>query len=322
MKILVTGAAGFIGYHLIKKILNKNKKVIGIDNINSYYDTNLKKDRINNLKKYKNFSFFKIDLSNYKKLNDIVKKNKINIIIHLAAQAGVRYSIKYPRTYFKSNLEGFFNILEISKDNKVKHLIYASTSSVYGDSKKFPLNENDRTDQPLSFYAATKKSNEVMAHSYSHIYKLPCTGVRFFTVYGPFGRPDMALFKFTKNIINNHSIELFNNGKHLRDFTYVDDIVDGIYSLINKQSKKTIPYEIFNIGNGTPKKLLDYLKYIEKSLNKKSKTKRLPLQVGDVVKTHSNINKLRKYTGYRPKTNIKIGIEKFIEWYKDYYKIN
>ncbi len=322
MKILVTGAAGFIGYHLIKKILNKNKKVIGIDNINSYYDTNLKKDRINNLKKYKKFSFYKIDLSNYKKLNDIVKKNKINIIIHLAAQAGVRYSIKYPRTYFKSNLEGFFNILEISKDNKVKHLIYASTSSVYGDSKKFPLNENDRTDQPLSFYAATKKSNEVMAHSYSHIYKLPCTGVRFFTVYGPFGRPDMALFKFTKNIINNHSIELFNNGKHLRDFTYVDDIVDGIYSLINKQSKKTIPYEIFNIGNGTPKKLLDYLKYIEKNLKKKSKTKRLPLQVGDVVKTHSNINKLKKYTGYKPKTNIKIGIEKFIEWYKDYYKIS
>ena len=322
MQILVTGAAGFIGYHLIKKILNKNKKVIGIDNINSYYDTNLKKDRINNLKKSKKFSFYKIDLSNYKKLNDIVKKNKINIIIHLAAQAGVRYSIKYPRTYFKSNLEGFFNILEISKDNKIKHLIYASTSSVYGDSNKFPLKENDRTDQPLSFYAATKKSNEVMAHSYSYIYKLPCTGVRFFTVYGPFGRPDMALFKFTKNIINNHSVELFNNGKHLRDFTYVDDIVDGIYSLINKQSKKTTPYEIFNIGNGTSKKLLDYLKYIEKSLKKISKTKKLPLQVGDVVKTHSDINKLKKYIGYRPKTNIKIGIEKFIEWYKDYYKVN
>ncbi|MDA9742498.1 NAD-dependent epimerase/dehydratase family protein [Pelagibacteraceae bacterium] len=322
MSILVTGAAGFIGFHLIKKILNKNKKVFGIDNINNYYDTNLKKDRINNLKKNKNFYFYKVDLSNYKKLNDIIKKNKINIIIHLAAQAGVRYSIKNPRTYFKSNLEGFFNILEISRDNKIKHLIYASTSSVYGDSKKFPLNENDRTDEPLSFYAATKKSNEVMAHSYSYIYKLPCTGVRFFTVYGPFGRPDMALFKFTKNIINNHPIELYNSGNHLRDFTYVDDIVDGIYSLINKQSKKTIPYQIFNIGNGTPKKLLDYLKYIEKNLKKISKTKRLPLQVGDIVKTHSNINKLKKYTGYKPKTNIKIGIQKFIEWYKDYYRIN
>ena len=322
MSILVTGAAGFIGYHLIEKILNKNKKVIGIDNINTYYDINLKKDRVKNLKKNKKFSFYKVDLSNYKKINNIVKKNNIKILIHLAAQAGVRYSITNPRSYFNSNLEGFFNILEVSRDNKIKHLIYASTSSVYGDSKKFPLNENDRTDKPLSFYAATKKSNEVMAHSYSYIYKLPCTGVRFFTVYGPFGRPDMALFKFTKNIINNHTIELFNNGNHFRDFTYVDDIVDGIYLLINKKSKKTIPYEIFNIGNGTPKKLIDYLKHIEKNLKKISKTKRLPLQVGDVVKTHSNINKLKKYTGYKPKTNIKIGIEKFIEWYKDYYRIN
>ncbi len=322
MSILVTGAAGFIGYHLIEKTLNKNKYVIGIDNINSYYDIKLKKDRIKNLKKNKKFSFYKTDLSNYKKLNNIVKKNKIKIIIHLAAQAGVRYSIKNTRTYFKSNLEGFFNILEVSRHNKIKHLIYASTSSVYGDSKKFPLNENDRTDQPLSFYAATKKSNEVMAHSYSYIYNLPCTGVRFFTVYGPFGRPDMALFKFTKNIINNHPIELYNNGNHLRDFTYVDDIVDGIYSLINKQSKKTIPYEIFNIGNGKSKKLLDYLKHIEKNLNKIPKTKKLPLQVGDIIKTHSNINKLKKYTGYKPKTSIKIGISRFIEWYKDYYRIN
>ncbi len=322
MSILVTGAAGFIGYHLTKKTLNKNKEVIGIDNINSYYDISLKKDRINKLKKNKKFSFYKVDLSNYKKLNNIVKKNKIKIIVHLAAQAGVRYSIKNPRTYFKSNLEGFFNILEVSRHNKIKHLIYASTSSVYGDSKKFPLNENDRTDQPLSFYAATKKSNEIMAHSYSYIYNLPSTGVRFFTVYGPFGRPDMALFKFTKNIINNHPIELFNNGNHLRDFTYVDDIIDGIYSLINKQSKKTIPYEIFNIGNGTPKKLLEYLKHIEKNLNKISKTKKLPLQVGDILKTHSNINKLKNYTGYKPKTNIKIGISKFIEWYKDYYRVN
>tara|TARA_B100000963_G_scaffold38253_2_gene28544 strand:+ start:1454 stop:2425 length:972 start_codon:yes stop_codon:yes gene_type:complete len=321
MSILITGAAGFIGYHIIKKNLNNNKKVIGIDNINSYYDIDLKKNRVNNLKKNKNFSFYKVDLSNFKKLNYIVKKNNIKIIIHLAAQAGVRYSIKNPRTYFNSNLEGFFNILEVSRYNKIKHLIYASTSSVYGDSKKFPLNENDKTDKPLSFYAATKKSNEIMAHCYSYVYKLPCTGVRFFTVYGPYGRPDMALFKFTKNIIDNHPIELFNNGNHLRDFTYVDDVVDGIYSLINKQSKKNIPYEIFNIGNGTPKKLIDYLKHIEKNLNKVSKIKRLPLQVGDIVKTHSNINKLKKFTGYRPKTNIKIGIEKFIEWYKDYYKI-
>ena len=322
MTILITGSAGFIGYHVTKKILNKNIKVIGIDNINNYYDINLKKNRIKDLKKNKKFFFYKVDLSNYKKLDNIVKNKKIKIIIHLAAQAGVRYSIKNPRIYFKSNLEGFFNILEISRHNNIKHLIYASTSSVYGDSKKFPLSEINRTDQPLSFYAATKKSNEVMAHSYSYIYKLPCTGVRFFTVYGPYGRPDMALFKFTKNILNNHPIELYNNGNHFRDFTYVDDIVDGIYSLIEKQSKKTIPYEIFNIGNGTPKKLLDYLKHIEKNLNKISKTKKLPLQTGDIVKTHSNINKLKKYTGYKPKTNIKIGISRFIEWYKDYYRAN
>ena len=322
MTILITGSAGFIGYHVTKKILNKNIKVIGIDNINNYYDINLKKNRIKDLKKNKKFFFYKVDLSNYKKIDNIVKNKKIKIIIHLAAQAGVRYSIKNPRTYFKSNLEGFFNILEISRHNNIKHLIYASTSSVYGDSKKFPLSEIYRTDQPLSFYAATKKSNEVMAHSYSYIYKLPCTGVRFFTVYGPFGRPDMALFKFTKHILNNQPIDLYNKGNHFRDFTYVDDIVDGIYSLIKKQSKKSIPYEIFNIGNGTPKKLLDYLKHIERNLNKISKTNKLPLQVGDIVKTHSNINKLKKYTGYKPKTNIKIGISRFIEWYKDYYRTN
>ncbi len=321
MTILITGSAGFIGYHLTKKILNKKTEVIGIDNINNYYDIKLKKNRINDLKKNKKFSFFKIDLSEYKKINNIVKNKKIKIIIHLAAQAGVRHSIKNPRSYFKSNLEGFFNILEISRHNNIKHLIYASTSSVYGESKKFPLSEIDVTDKPISFYAATKKSNEIMAYSYSHIYKLPSTGVRFFTVYGPFGRPDMSLFKFTKNILNNKPIELFNKGNHLRDFTYVDDVVDGIYSLIKKQSKKNIPYEIFNIGNGKPRKLLDYLKYIEKNLNKVSKVKKKPLQAGDIIKTHSNVNKLKKYTGYKPKTNINTGVSKFIEWYKEYYKI-
>ena len=212
--------------------------------------------------------------------------------------------------------------MEISRHNKIKHLIYGSTSSVYGDSKKFPLREENITDFPLSFYAATKKSNEVMAHSYSYIYKLPCTGVRFFTVYGPFGRPDMALFKFTNNIIQNKSIELYNKGNHVRDFTYVDDVVDGIYSLIKKPPKKYIPYEIFNIGNGNPKKLIDYLKNIEKYLNKATKIKQLPHQAGDIIKTHSSINKIKKYTGYKPKININTGIKKFIEWYKDYYKIN
>ena len=319
MTILITGSAGFIGYHLAKKILNNNKAVIGIDNINNYYDVNLKKNRIKDLKKNKKFFFYKIDLCQYEKLNYLVKNKRIKIIIHLAAQAGVRYSFKNPRIYFKSNLEGFFNILEVSRYNKIKHLIYASTSSVYGNSKKFPSSENDNTDQPLSFYAATKKSNEVMAHSYSHIYNLPSTGVRFFTVYGPMGRPDMALFKFTKNINNNRSIELFNKGRHFRDFTYIDDIIDGVHSLIYKQSKKKIPHEIYNIGNGNPKKLLEYLKYIENYLNKTPKIKKKSLQVGDIVKTHSNIKKLQIYAGYKPKTNINVGIKKFIEWYKEYY---
>ncbi len=322
MNILVTGAAGFIGYHLTFRLLNNKINVIGIDNVNQYYDTKLKKDRIKLLKNFKNFNFYKVDLINYKKIDNIIKNYKIKYIIHLAAQAGVRYSIKKPKSYFKSNLEGFFNILELSKNNKIKHLIFASTSSVYGNSKKFPLKEETNTDRPLSFYAATKKSNEIMAHSYSFIHKLPCTAVRFFTVYGPLGRPDMALFKFTKNIIENKPIQLFNNGNHVRDFTYIDDIVEGIYLLIKKQSKKNIPYEIYNIGNGNPKKLIDYLNQIELNLKNKSKIKKLPLQIGDVVKTHADITKLKRQTNYKAKINIKKGIANFIEWYKEYYKVN
>ncbi len=323
MKILVTGCAGFIGYHFTNNILSKrNISVIGIDNINDYYDVNIKKNRLKNLKLKKNFTFYKIDLLEFNKLNKLIKKNKIKYIIHLAAQAGVRFSIENPRTYFDNNIKGFFNILEISKINNIKHLIYASTSSVYGDNKEFPLSEEYKTDSPLSFYAASKKTNEVMAHSYSYIYKIPSTGVRFFTVYGPFGRPDMALFKFTKNILNNKQIELFNGGLHVRDFTYVDDIINGIISIINRPSKKEIPYNIFNIGNGKPKKLLDYLKNIEKYLNKKAKIKKLPIQTGDIVKTHADIKKLKKYSNYVPRTNIEKGILKFIDWYKEYYKID
>ena len=322
MNILLTGAAGFIGFHLSKKLLsNNNIKVIGLDSLNNYYDVKLKKDRIKILSKFKNFYFKKIDLKNYNDLKKIYQTYKINYVVHLAAQAGVRHSIKKPRVYFKNNFEAFFNILDLSKDFKVKHFLFASTSSVYGDNKKFPLKEEYNTDKPLSFYAASKKSNEVMAHSYSYIYKLPCTGVRFFTVYGPFGRPDMALFKFTQNILNNKSIELFNKGNHLRDFTYVDDIVEGIFSLINKKSQNSIPYDIFNIGNGSSKQLKEYLKYIEINLRKTVKIKKLPLQIGDIIKTHSDIKKLKKFTGYNPKTNIDVGISKFIEWYRDYYKI-
>ncbi len=321
MKILVTGCAGFIGYHLSKKLLQKKIEVFGIDNINDYYDISLKKDRLKNLKKYKNFYFYKYDLVNLKNLNNLIKKNKIKYVVHLAAQAGVRYSIQNPHSYFRSNLEGFFNILEVCKTNKIKHLIFASTSSVYGNSKKFPLKESDNTDNPLSFYAATKKSNEVMAHSYSYLYKLPCTGVRFFTVYGPYGRPDMALFKFTKNIIKNYKIDLFNYGKHIRDFTYIDDVVNALEVLVFKPSKTEIPYNIFNIGNGKPEKLLKYLRLIEKNLSKKAKISNYSIQLGDVYKTHASIMKLKKYVTFNPKFKIESGIKKFIKWYLEYYKL-
>ena len=319
MKILVTGVAGFIGFHLSKKLLNIYY-VYGIDNLNSYSNTRLKKDRISILKKNKNFKFYKLDLSNKKKINTIIKNAKIKYIIHLAAQAGVRDSIHRPEIYFRSNLEGFFNILEISKENNVKHLIFASTSSVYGENNKFPFKESFNTDKPLSFYAATKKSNEIMAYSYSNMFKLPCTAIRFFTVYGPFGRPDMALYKFTRSIFLKKEIKIFNHGKHVRDFTYIDDAIEGTISIIKKPSKKSIPFNIFNIGSGKPKKLLNFLKEIEKNFKFKAKIKNMPLQLGDVKKTHSDIQSLKKFSKFQPKTNIKDGIFKFINWYKEYYK--
>ena len=322
MKILVTGCAGFIGYHVTEYLLRNKHEVIGIDNINNYYDVKLKKSRMQILNNFKNFYFYKFDLVNDKKLNNIINKFNIKYIIHLAAQAGVRYSIENPKTYFKNNLEVFFNILEVSKKNKIKHLIFASTSSVYGENDKFPLNENEVTDKPISFYAATKKSNEVLAHSYSYIYNLPCTALRFFTVYGPYGRPDMALFKFTKNILENKNIELYNNGNHSRDFTYVDDIVSGIISILKKPKTKNTPFNIFNIGRGNSKKLKEYLISIETKLEKKAKIKKLPLQLGDIKKTHSDISSLKKYTGYKPKTDIDNGINNFVNWYLKYYNIS
>ena len=254
-----------------------------------------------------------------KKLKNNFIKNNYDIIIHLAAQAGVRHSIDKPEIYFKSNLEGFFNILDLSKQNKIKHFIFASTSSVYGNTKKFPTNEKTCTDSPLSFYAASKKSNEVLSYSYSNIYKLPCTGLRFFTVYGEYGRPDMALFKFTKSILNEKKIKLFNHGNHMRDFTYVGDIVNGIILLIKKPSKSKIPFQIFNIGKGKVEKLKTFLKIIEKNLGKKAIIENYPLQQGDVIKTHSNINKIKTKTNYKPSTSIEKGILIFLDWYKQYY---
>ena len=331
-KIYITGAAGFIGFHAAKKFLNKGIKVHGFDSMNNYYDPNLKKNRLNILKKYKNFSFTKGLLENQKILNQSVLKFKPTIIIHLAAQAGVRYSIVNPDVYLNSNIFGTFNIIKIAQKIKVKHLIIGSSSSVYGANKKIPFQEIDRSDHQISFYAATKKSTENLAHSYSSLWKLPITMLRFFTVYGPYGRPDMAYFKFTKNILKGKKIDIFNRGKMYRDYTYIDDITDGIYKLLNKapslNSKKKFkndslssvaPFRILNIGNTKKVYLLDFINTLEKELGKKIKKNYMPMQKGDVHSTLSDSSLLKRITGYNPKTNYKTGIKKFIKWYLNYY---
>lgn len=322
MNILITGSAGFIGYHLALRLLNNSKhKIFGIDNINSYYDVSLKKKRLNQLKKFSNFKFYKLDISDTLKIHNNFLKNKYDIVVNLAAQAGVRYSIENPEKYFDSNLKGFFNILESSRKEKIKHLIFASTSSVYGNTSKFPLKESFETDKPLSFYAATKKSNEVMAYSYSHIYKMPITGLRFFTVYGPFGRPDMSLYKFTESIINKENIKLFNNGNHVRDFTYIDDVVKSIELLINKPSKdKETPYRVLNISSNKPKSLKFFISTIEKKLGQKAKKTYKKLQLGDVKKTHGDNSIIRKITSYKKFMEFDKGIENFVNWYIKFKK--
>ena len=331
---LITGVAGFIGFHLALKLLKQNKIIVGIDNLNSYYDVNLKKSRLKILKKYPNFKFFKIDISNLKELEKIFLKKKFKKIYNLAAQAGVRYSLKKPSEYVKSNIIGFFNILELSKKYNSGYLIYASSSSVYGASKRFPFSESDYCSHPIQLYAATKRSNELMAHAYSALYNLPTAGIRFFTVYGPWGRPDQALFLFTKNILNNKKINLFNNGKHSRDFTYIDDIVDGIIKIGNKLPKKNLrwsaknpvpsfskyPFEIYNIASNRNIKLTKYVSIIEKYLGKKALINNMPLQKGDVVDVSSNINKISRSLKFRPKFNVQTGVKNFIDWYLSYYK--
>ena len=332
MKIIVTGSSGFIGFHVSKKLLGSGNKVHGIDSMNNYYDVKLKKARLAILKKYKNFSFSKVKIENSKDLGRAFKKFKPTIVIHLAAQAGVRYSIEKPRVYMDSNIIGTYNIIEIAKRLNVKHLIMASSSSVYGANKKIPFKELDKTETQMSIYAATKKSNESMAHAYSNIWKIPITMVRFFTVYGPWGRPDMALFKFTRGILNNKKIDVYNNGKMYRDFTYIDDIVNGINLLISKvPSTKQLgkykndslspiaPFRILNIGNTKKVYLLNFIKEIEKVLRKKAKRNYLPLQKGDVKQTLSNTSLLKKITNYNPKTNFKTGIRNFLDWYLEYY---
>jgi UDP-glucuronate 4-epimerase len=333
MRILITGSSGFIGFHMAKLLLDKKNIVLGIDSMNSYYDLKLKKNRYNILKKYKRFSFSKTNLENRIRIQKIFNKFNPNIVIHLAAQAGVRYSLEKPHVYLNTNIIGTFNVIEASHMNKVEHLIMASSSSVYGANTKMPFTEIDKTETQLSIYAATKKATESMAHSYSNIYKIPITMLRFFSAYGPWGRPDMALFKFTKGILNNKSIDVYNNGRMYRDFTYIDDVVKAISLLIKKKPdikhygrykndtlSKVAPYRVLNVGNTQTVYLLDFIKEIEFQLNKKAIKNFLPLQIGDVTKAISNSNLLKNLTGYTPKTDYKKGVKKFIDWYKSYYK--
>ena len=313
-KILVTGAAGFIGFHLCKSLLDDDYEILGIDNINDYYDPNLKLARLEQLKPYKNFKFEKIDIADRETLTQSFQSFKPNKVVNLAAQAGVRYSIENPYAYMDSNLVGFLNIIELCRHNDVEGLIYASSSSVYGGNEKIPFSVEDRVDNPISLYAASKKSNELIANSYSHLYGLYTTGLRYFTVYGPWGRPDMAMFIFTKKILAGEPIPVFNNGNMKRDFTYIDDIISGTRSAIDKNYKS----EIFNLGNHKSEQLMDVVNLIEKNLGEKAEIEFLPMQPGDVEKTYADIEHSTKKLGYKPTTSINEGIPQFINWFKNY----
>lgn len=334
--ILVTGSAGFIGSNLCKALLDQfsDIKIIGVDNLNDYYDVSLKEYRNENLQKYSNYSFIKGDISNKELINSIFSKYKPDIVVNLAAQAGVRYSITNPDAYINSNIIGFYNILEACRHSYddgatgVKHLVYASSSSVYGSNEKVPYSTEDKVDNPVSLYAATKKSNELFAHAYSKLYGIPSTGLRFFTVYGPAGRPDMAYFKFTNKIIKGEPIQIYNNGDMKRDFTYVDDIVKGIVSVMQKtpeKNKEGVPYKVYNIGNSSPENLLDFVNILENCLlengiiKEKVKKEFLPMQPGDVYQTFADTSDLEKDFGFKPSTSLKTGLEKFAKWYKEFY---
>ena len=351
MKVLLTGSAGFIGYHVAKSLLERGDEVYGIDSLNSYYDINLKLGRLNELgiltnqikedsisqsSKYPSFSFKKINIKNKKDLEDLFSENTFDAVCNIAAQAGVRYSLQEPMSYIDANITGFLNILENCRNHDIQNLSFASSSSVYGLNKNYPFNVIDRADHPISIYAATKRSNELMAHSYSHLFGISITGLRFFTVYGPWGRPDMALFKFTKAAFDGTTIEVYNNGDMMRDFTYIDDITKGVLSVIDKPatidetwsaedpkpSSSSAPFRIHNIGNNNPVKLIDFINAIEVATGKKIKKKFLPIQPGDVEKTYANVDSLKKEFDYKPSTSIQRGIGKFIHWYKDFYNIS
>lgn len=315
--ILVTGNAGFIGFHLSKKLLENNITVVGLDNVNDYYDPKIKEARLKILSEFKNFQFYKGDLKDLDFVKYVLDKNKIDKICHLAAQAGVRYSLTHPHSYIQSNIVGFTNLIDEAKNHNIKDFIYASSSSVYGNNKNSPFSVDDRVDMPISLYAATKKADELIAYTYHHLYDMHCTGLRFFTVYGPYGRPDMALFLFTKAILAGKAIKVFNHGNMERDFTYIDDIVNGIIASL----ENSYPYEIFNLGNNKPIKLNYFIKLIEKELGQTAKKELLDMQPGDVASTCADIKSSKKKLGYAPSTPIEEGIKKFVSWYKQYYKI-
>lgn len=350
MKILVTGTAGFIGYHLAQVLLNRGDEVVGLDNINDYYDVSLKYARLQNTgissdqiskgklvqsNAFPNYKFIQLNLQDRDRLQELFKSEKFDKVCNLAAQAGVRYSLLNPYAYTESNITGFINILECCRHNDIRHLVYASSSSVYGLNEKMPFSTTDNVDHPVSLYAASKKSNELMAHTYSHLYNLPTTGLRFFTVYGPWGRPDMALFLFTKAILSDEPIQVFNNGEMKRDFTYIDDIVEGVKRVIDNPPKgnpawtgkkpdpssSKAPYKIYNIGNNNPVRLMDFIEAIEKALDKTAKKKMMPMQPGDVPETFADVINLIEELEYRPSTSIFKGINNFIEWYKTFYNV-
>jgi UDP-glucuronate 4-epimerase len=333
MKLLLTGAAGFIGFHTAQILLARGDEVVGLDNLNDYYDVTLKQARLAILQKFPNFRFVKLDVADREGTAALFKQEKFQRVIHLAAQAGVRYSIQNPLAYIDSNVVGFANILEGCRHNSVEHLVYASTSSVYGANTKMPFSVHQNVDHPLSFYAATKKANELMAHTYAHLYNLPVTGLRFFTVYGPWGRPDMALFLFTKNILAGKPIDVFNYGNHRRDFTYVDDIAQGVVRAMDRPAQPNAewsgdepdpatskgPYRLYNIGNNSPVELMRYIECIEQNLGKKAEKNLLPLQAGDVPDTSADVEDLVRDVGYKPATPVEEGVRRFIEWYVGYY---
>jgi len=332
--LLITGTAGFIGFHLAKKALEKGHAVLGFDNVNPYYDPRIKEARLEILRKFSGFIFHKGELTDITAVEKAFVDSKAGTIVHLAAQAGVRYSLENPRAYVDSNIIGFLNILEACRRHTVNHLTYASTSSVYGANTHMPFTEHEGVNHPLTFYAATKKANEMMAHSYSHLFGFPTTGLRFFTVYGPWGRPDMALFKFTKNILAGEPIDVYNHGHHKRDFTYVDDIVEGVYRTAMRPAQPNpawdgnapdpassqAPFRVYNIGNNNPVELLDYIRVLEEKLGKKAILNLLPLQPGDVPDTRADVSDLIRDTGFKPATSVETGISRFVDWYREYYR--